>query len=144
MGTILLTKLQTLIGFSLAFPLTNVFLFWDLVQNPTLHLVVMLPSSPGSVRDSFCLSLSIMTVTFCRISFNVDVYEAFCCLDCGSAIYQFWPEPHRANVLFSVHHVRVSVIAIFLTTAEDNFDHLVKVVSAGSPHCQAIAFSLCE
>lgn len=66
------------------FPTNIHFLFWELVQNPTLHLLVILPSSPGPLCDGFCLSVSLLTSTLYRFFLSLDLPDVFWCLDCGS------------------------------------------------------------
>lgn len=106
------------------FPTNIHFLFWELVQNPTLYLLVMLPSSPGPLCDSFCLSVSLLTSTFYRIFLSLDLSDVFWCLDCGSIFSARIPQSPCALS---------SVSPQGLTSGHV----LLERVSAGFPHCRA-------
>lgn len=95
----------------------------------------MLPVSPGPICDSVHLSLPFMTVTFCTISLKLDLREAFWCLDYGSTVLARTPQSQCAPL-----SVRSRMPTCF-ASSDVHFDHLVKVVTAGLPHCETTLFS---
>ena len=51
---------------------------------------------------------------------------------------QFWQEYQRSEaVFFSVNPIRRHIVSLCLLSGDDNFDHLVKVVSARFLHDNA-------
>lgn len=105
------------------------FLFQDPIQDPTLHLAVLPPSSPSlpPIGDSSCLSQPWQLLNtgqwFGRLSSNLGLI-IFSCLDWG---YKFG-ESSRGDVPFSIHHFK------------DTWCYLLLVVSASFLHCKITAF----
>lgn len=64
--------------------------------------------------------------------FNISVAGVFCI---------FWPEYHRSDVPFFMHHSMGYIMAIHLNTGDANFVHLVTVVPAEFPPCKVTIFS---
>lgn len=74
-----------------------------------------------------------------KLALNLNFSDVSPWLESG---YAFKKVYHRSNaVSFSVHDIRRHMMTICPSNGDDdNFDHLVKVVSTRFPFCKATAF----